>query len=383
MTEYRFWPAFIKYAGMLFILLSTLFLIIVILFSYKLNQEMSETAKRQTASVQHAIEHQQNVNASHDYFIVKEGHIQEARTPFSKDTLEDRFVHASEKLPFIDESVHGVFDVRKVSLSDHRTLYSLTNVSDFHETKGFLVAVLMGSFGLGFLMMMALAYYLAARPVRIYEQLMQDQRLFIQNASHEMKTPMASLLLGTQYIEMLERENLSETSQHTLGQMKSEVTYMQQLIDSMLEIEMNVQDLEAINISPVLDDAVHSIEMAYGVQIQRLYAHDLTYPILPFHLKQMVNILLENAVKHNTSEVHISISASKLINGIELRVHDDGVGISQDTQQHIFKRFYRGNVVQKGSGIGLSLLQARVQQYGGTIEVMSKEEKGTTFLIKL
>lgn len=379
MTEYRFWPAFIKYAGMLFVLLSTLFLIIVILFSYKLNQEMSETAKRQTASVHHAIEHQQNVNASHDYFIVKEGRIQEARTPFSKDTLEDRFVHASEKLPFIDESAHGVFDVRKVPLSDHRTLYSLTNVSDFHETKGFLVAVLMGSFGLGFLMMMALAYYLAARPVRIYEQLMQDQRLFIQNASHEMKTPMASLLLGTQYIEMLDRENLSETSQHTLEQMKSEVTYMQQLIDSMLEIEMNVQDLEAINISPVLDDAVHSIEMAYGVRIQRLYAHDLTYPILPFHLKQMVNILLENAVKHNTSEVHISISASKLINGIELRVHDDGMGISKDAQQHILNVSTAVTLSKKAQALGCHFYKRVFNNMVGQLKSFPKKKKEQLF----
>lgn len=383
MTEYRFWPAFIKYAGMLLILLSSLFLLIIILFSYKLNQEMSETAARQTASVKHAIEHHQGVNVSHDYFIVKEGRIQKARTPFSKETLEDQFVSPSQKMPYIYESDDSVFDVRTAPLSDHRTLYSLTNVSDFYETKGFLVAVLIGSFGLGFVMMMALAYYLAQRPIHIYEQLMQDQRLFIQNASHEMKTPIASLLLGTQYIEMLDRENLSDTSRQTLAQMKSEVTYMQQLIDSMLELEMNVKDLEDVSISPILDDAVQSVEMAYGVRVQRLYSQNLRYPILPFHLKQIVNILLENAVKHNDEKVHISMSASKLINGIELRVHDDGVGISKDAQQHIFKRFYRGNALQTGSGIGLSLLHARVQQYGGTVEVKSKEGEGTTFLIKL
>lgn len=383
MTNYRFWPAFLKYAGMLFALLSVLFIIIVILFSYKLNQEINETAQRQTSSVQTTLAQHQKVNPTHDYFVVKHGKIIEASTPFSTRELETRFLQNSTTTPYIDESRYGVFDVRTVSLSNERTLYSLTNVHDFHETKGFLISVLIGCFLLGFILMMGLAYYLAQRPIKVYEQLMHDQRLFIQNASHEMKTPIASLLLGTQYIDMLEHEHLSTTSKQTLAQMKTEVTYMQQLIDSMLEPDMTIKDLDEIHIATVLDEAVQSVEMAYHIPIKRLYARHLTYPILPLHLKQIVNILLENAVKHNESDVKVAISASKTINGIELRVSDDGVGIAKEEQQHIFKRFYRGNQNQKGSGIGLALLQARVHQYGGVVTVMSKKGKGTTFLIKL
>lgn len=383
MTNYRFWPAFLKYAGMLFTLLSVLFIIIVILFSYKLNQEINETAKRQTSSVQTTLAQHQKVNPTHDYFVVKHGKIIEASTPFSTRELETRFLQNSTRTPYIDESRYGVFDVRTVSLSNERTLYSLTNVHDFHETKGFLISVLIGCFLLGFILMMGLAYYLAQRPIKVYEQLMQDQRLFIQNASHEMKTPIASLLLGTQYIDMLEHEHLSTASRQTLAQMKTEVTYMQQLIDSMLEPDMTIKDIDEIHIAAVLDEAVQSVEMAYHIPIKRLYARHLTYPILPLHLKQIVNILLENAVKHNESDVKVAISASKTINGIELRVSDDGIGIAKEEQQHIFKRFYRGNQNQKGSGIGLALLQARVHQYGGVVTVMSKKGKGTTFLIKL
>ncbi|UXU55306.1 HAMP domain-containing histidine kinase [Staphylococcus agnetis] len=383
MTNYRFWPAFLKYAGMLFALLSVLFIIIVILFSYKLNQEINETAQRQTSSVQTTLAQHQKVNPTHDYFVVKHGKIIEASTPFSTRELETRFLQNSTTTPYIDESRYGVFDVRTVALSNERTLYSLTNVHDFHETKGFLISVLIGCFLLGFILMMGLAYYLAQRPIKVYEQLMQDQRLFIQNASHEMKTPIASLLLGTQYIDMLEHEHLSTTSRQTLAQMKTEVTYMQQLIDSMLEPDMTIKELDEIHIATVLDEAVQSVEMAYHIPIKRLYARHLTYPILPLHLKQIVNILLENAVKHNESDVKVAISASKTINGIELRVSDDGVGIAKEEQQHIFKRFYRGNQNQKGSGIGLALLQARVHQYGGVVTVMSKKGKGTTFLIKL
>ena len=383
MTNYRFWPAFLKYAGMLFTLLSVLFIIIVILFSYKLNQEINETAQRQTSSVQTTLAQHQKVNPTHDYFVVKHGKIIEASTPFSTRELETRFLQNSTTTPYIDESRYGVFDVRTVSLSNERTLYSLTNVHDFHETKGFLISVLIGCFLLGFILMMGLAYYLAQRPIKVYEQLMQDQRLFIQNASHEMKTPIASLLLGTQYIDMLEHEHLSTKSRQTLAQMKTEVTYMQQLIDSMLEPDMTIKELDEIRIATVLDEAVQSVEMVYHIPIKRLYARHLTYPILPLHLKQIVNILLENAVKHNESDVKVAISASKTINGIELRVSDDGVGIAKEEQQHIFKRFYRGNQNQKGSGIGLALLQARVHQYGGVVTVMSKKGKGTTFLIKL
>lgn len=101
MTNYRFWPAFLKYAGILFALLSVLFIIIVILFSYKLNQEINETAKRQTLSVQTTLAQHQNVNPTHDYFVVKHGKIIEASTPFSTRELETRFLQNSTSTPYI------------------------------------------------------------------------------------------------------------------------------------------------------------------------------------------------------------------------------------------------------------------------------------------
>ena len=100
------------------------------------------------------------------------------------------------------------------------------------------------------------------------------------------------------------------------------------------------------------------------------------------HAKQIINILVENAYRHNTNNTKVSVSAFKNFNGLQIEVSDNGIGIPEEEQQHIFKRFIRLKN-QKGSGIGLALLYNIVKQYHGTIEVKSIVKQGTTFIIKL
>lgn len=97
----------------------------------------------------------------------------------------------------------------------------------------------------------------------------------------------------------------------------------------------------------------------------------------------MINILLENAFHHNSEEVQVSLSVFETINGIQIEVYDNGKGISKSDQNKIFQRFYQVDNNNKGSGIGLSLLENIVSQYNGTIDVQSQLEKGTKFIIKL
>ena len=92
---------------------------------------------------------------------------------------------------------------------------------------------------------------------------------------------------------------------------------------------------------------------------------------------------MENAYRHNTNNTKVSVSAFKNFNDLQIEVSDNGIGIPEEEQQHIFKRFYQINPNQKGSGIGLALLYNIVKQYHGTIEVKSIVRQGTTFIIKL
>ncbi|MGV3225476.1 sensor histidine kinase, partial [Staphylococcus hyicus] len=97
-----------------------------------------------------------------------------------------------------------------------------------------------------------MAYHLAQRPIKVYEQLIQEQRVFIQNASHEMKQPIASLLLGTQYIEILDSDHLSVTSRQTFAQIKLKVTDMQKTIDPLLKTHIRIKKNKKNPVGPIL-----------------------------------------------------------------------------------------------------------------------------------
>lgn len=382
MKVYHFWKTFIQYGSYLLVLLIILFVSIILVFSFNVNREINETAQAQTDSVKHALTHQDSVNQGHHYFIVKNQKVTENHTPFKTQMLKQRFV-GQVKQPHVDESKTGIFDVRTVKLSEQRTLYSLTDVKDFHETKQLLVRELSIGFIFAFVLMIAMAFYFARRPVKVYEQLMQEQQTFIQNASHEMKTPVGSLLLGTQYLDMLEQNHLSQEGKETLAQMKSETKYLQQLVNTMMLETLQTDDLKPINLSQSFDETIRTVEMVHQTTIHKLYKPDLMFAIHPLHARQLLNILLENAYHHNDEHVQVRVSAFQTMNGVQIEVSDDGKGIEEAEQDKIFQRFYRVNQETRGSGIGLSLLRQIVSQYDGTIEVKSKLGKGTNFIIKL
>ncbi|HCX2620462.1 TPA: HAMP domain-containing histidine kinase [Staphylococcus aureus] len=376
----HFEKSFIKYILLLILLFVLLFVFIIFVFSFSINKEINETSENQITSIKRAIEQHENVNQGHDYFIVKKHKVISNHTPFSIKELQNKFI---EKKNDIDKSNKGIFDVRKKVISNQRTLYSLANVKDFYETKQVLVNVLTIGFVFEFILMIMLAYYLARQSVKVYEQLMNEQQLFVQNASHEIKTPIAFFLLSTQYLEMIEGHNISMESNQTLQQMKTEAQYMQQLIESML-IDTNVKnEVVPINVSKSFDEVIRTAEHVYQSTIERRYKSHLIFTIHSLHAKQIINILVENAYRHNTNNTKVSVSAFKNFNGLQIEVSDNGIGIPEEEQQHIFKRFYQVNQNQKGSGIGLALLYNIVKQYHGTIEVKSIVGQGTTFIIKV
>ena len=104
------------------------------------------------------------------------------------------------------------------------------------------------------------------------------------------------------------------------------------------------------------------------------------------HLCNILNNLVENAVKYSGPEVEINASATVNAGFAELVVSDDGNGIPSGDLRHIFQRFYRGKASageQPGMGLGLAYVRLLVEAHGGDISVQSTEGKGTCFTIKL
>lgn len=115
---------------------------------------------------------------------------------------------------------------------------------------------------------------------------------------------------------------------------------------------------------------------------------DKTFEILAdkTHLYNILNNLVENAVKYSGSSVEIIVSAKHNNGVVELNISDTGIGISSGDLKHIFKRFYRGKTSsggQPGMGLGLAYVKLLVEAHGGDISVESSEGEGSCFTIKL
>ena len=104
-------------------------------------------------------------------------------------------------------------------------------------------------------------------------------------------------------------------------------------------------------------------------------------------LAQVVTNLLSNAIHYNKDNGQILVSAENQNGTAVLTIADTGLGISDEDLPHIFERFYRGDKSRTGSagrtGLGLAISKAIVEAHGGTIEVASKPEVGTTFIVRL
>ena len=104
------------------------------------------------------------------------------------------------------------------------------------------------------------------------------------------------------------------------------------------------------------------------------------------HFTNVINNLIDNAVKYNDKAPLIKINTFNIITGIQIEVEDNGVGLSKEDQQKVFEKFYRvsrGNVHDtKGFGLGLSYVQSIVDKHNGKVWVESKLKEGSKFIIQ-
>lgn len=381
MKPYQFKKVFVRYAILLSSLLIFIYSAIILLFNWQVNEEMREVASRESTSIQEALNAHQQINVGHPYFIVDHKHIVENETRFNDSTLIQAVVSKHQSsMRWSTQGMH--FQVEKQALKDQRTLYSLIDMSDFEETKNLLFNVLMILMVLTFILSIGTAYYIAVKPVRVYERMLEQHKEFIQDASHELKTPIAAISLGVEYIKALDGAHLTEQSKSTLNKIKHEIQYVEALISKTLKTSGQTQ-VEMIDVASLLDDVIDQQQQLHEVDIDREYSRPLNYQVSPVNVKQMVTILIDNAIKHNHQEIQIGVSAQLTEKGLTIEVSDNGQGIDAQHIERIFERYYQTDASVAGSGLGLSLLKNLVQEAGGSIEVKSQKNIETRFILTI
>lgn len=219
-----------------------------------------------------------------------------------------------------------------------------------------------------------------------------QQKQFIEDASHELRTPI-SILEG--HLSLLNRwgKKNPDILDESLEASIQEVTKLKKLILNLLELTRaeNSRTLiqEVVDLSDLLHQLVKNFEMIYPEFQFRLLFHQNILPIRisEQHLQQVLTILLDNAIKYSGTNKEVIIKAEQNDEETILVVEDFGIGIPKDEVSNVFHRFYRIDKVRNresgGTGLGLSIAKRLIEKYNGTISIESQEGKGTRVLIKL
>ncbi len=225
----------------------------------------------------------------------------------------------------------------------------------------------------GILAMFAISFWLSAWLIEPVENAFEAQRRFIADASHELKTPIATISANTDLLI----EQYGEVK--WLGFIKAETKRMHRLVLDLLYLASNERDRVSYNISSFcISDMVALTAMSFegkayeeGKKLELDIVPDLSYLGDEDRLKQVVAILVDNAIKHADVGGEITISLSKLQNRLQMTVKNTGKGVLPEEREKIFERFYRSDTARArssgGYGLGLPIAMSIITGHKGKI----------------
>jgi two-component system OmpR family sensor kinase len=222
-----------------------------------------------------------------------------------------------------------------------------------------------------------------------YQQLAQAlemQRSFVADVSHELRTPLTTirgnvaLLHRTPPIEDEVREDI-------LRDMVDETERLIRLVNDLLELARADTERAAqtgrVELGPLVEDVCYQARL---LSPERTIESASSAPAViadPDALRQVLLILVDNALKHTRGPVTVSAQADGA--RVQVSIHDTGPGMDDETRRHVFDRFYRGRTAgtTAGFGLGLAIAKALVEAQGGTTAVESDVERGSVFTVTL
>ena len=218
----------------------------------------------------------------------------------------------------------------------------------------------------------------------------QKRRQFVSDASHELKTPLASIKLLSDSI--LQNDMDLETAREFVEDIGNEAERLNRMSQKLLTLtHMEAQpdiDFEIIYIGPTVEKVVKMLSTnakQNNITIETDLKNDSPILILEDDLYQIIFNLTENGLKYNKPGGKLQIKLSRREDLAVLTVADTGVGIPEESLESIFERFYRVDKARSrqsgGSGLGLSIVRGIVERNNGQIAVQSKLEEGTTFTV--
>lgn len=255
-----------------------------------------------------------------------------------------------------------------------------------------LLAAFVGVGVLTLLAMLGISILFAKRAVAPIEQSYCKQKQFVQDASHELKTPLASIRANLEALQANKQETI-QNQEKWLDHISHETRRMSKLVAELLELARADQTEQAVRLEPIclsklLERTLLSVEtMLYekGISLEQQIEADISVDGDLDKAEQVIRILLDNACKYTSTGGTIEVCLHRQRKYAVLTVSNTGEGIAPEHIDKIFDRFYRVDDSRKHTGsygLGLPIAKSLVEQMGATLSVCSVPYQKTTFTIR-
>jgi len=246
-----------------------------------------------------------------------------------------------------------------------------------------------------FTLMIIAAFYVTVNALLRQKKLSEIKNDFINNMTHEFKTPLATISLA---VDALRNEKVvqdREKSGYFTGIIKEENRRMNKQVETILQASLldrqeQQLNLRSLHAHSVIQEAMENFQLQLegkgGKSELQLNAKNDMIEADEVHFMNLITNLIDNAVKYSKENLLIRISTHSTARSLVIRIEDNGIGMSKETQRRIFEKFYRahtGNLHNvKGFGLGLSYVKTIVDAHRGKIKVESIVGKGTIFTLE-
>lgn len=309
--------------------------------------------------------------------------------------------------PLIYSTINGPKPRGEVAFRDETYTYLKVPLK---QTPGFVVTFfdlerdreilreLLLTLSIGGLVCLVLTYYgsrfMADRAMAPIKTSWQRQQDFVADASHELRTPLTVIQVNLELVQGNPEETVASQSKwldYSLLEMKR----MTKLVDDLLFLARADSQQQTLEIKPfplhtALREVIESFKplaKTTGILLESSLDSEITYFGDEFRIKQLVVILLDNAIKYTPSGGQITLYLQNRGTTVEITVSDNGEGIEPEHSSKIFERFYRVDKARsqqkEGTGLGLAIADWIIKSHHGCIKVSSSPGEGTTFVVSL
>lgn len=269
---------------------------------------------------------------------------------------------------------------------------------DFPEERSYLLSTISQILILSafFIFIIMMAFGVALYQILEQKKISEIKTDFINNMTHEFKTPIATINLALDAIKNPKIINDSEKVHRYINMIKEENRRMNTQVENVLKIsklENNQLNLtiDEVDIHDIIEETITHLHLVVDDRQGYIKTHFRAEKSIIkgdyFHLINVFMNMLDNAIKYSINSPNIDVYTENESKYLIIKIADKGMGMSKNVQKHIFDKFYReqkGNIHDiKGHGLGLSYVKKMIELHQGKIIVESEKDKGSTFIVKL